>query len=486
MNYLFLLSVFLLVSSIGFSQKPLTGRPNILFIIADDWSYPHAGAYGDRVIRTPNIDRMAREGALFNNAYCASPSCSPSRAAILTGRFPHQLQAGANLWGYLPRKYLTYTQLLEQSGYSIGLTRKGWGPGNFEVGGYAQNPAGPSYKDFASFLTTIPKDKPFCFWFGTSDPHRPYEIGSGARSGLKASDVKVPGWLPDTDTVRNDILDYYFEIERLDRELGEMLSMLEEAGQLDNTLVVITSDNGMPFPRAKANLYDAGTRMPLIMRWKGKINAGQKINAFVSLTDLAPTFLQIAGQKVPDEMVGVSLWPLINGEKTATNRNRVFVERERHANVRKEELGYPSRAIRTDSFLYIRNYHPERWPSGDPDLYHSVGPYGDTDDSPSKQYILQNKAQQSIMHYFNLCFAKRPMEELYNLQTDPDQVNNLARDPKFTNILNTLAKGLTDWQAKTEDPRVGREPYSAFDTYPYFGPPVKGAPSTYKPNTSGN
>lgn len=481
-----LLTVSVLCVLCCFSQplSPTAGKPNILFVIADDWSYPHAGTYGDKVIKTPNIDRMAREGVLFNNAYCAAPSCSPSRAAILTGRFPHQLEAGASLWGYLPKNYPTYTQLLQQAGYYVGLTRKGWGPGNFAAGDYTENPAGSSYKDFASFFTSAPMDKPFCFWFGTTDPHRPYEAGSGAKWGMKISEVKVPGWLPDETVVRNDILDYYFEVQRLDRELGEILSMLEKVGQLENTLVVITSDNGMPFPRAKANLYDAGTRMPLIMRWKGKIKPGRQIKEFVSLTDLAPTFLEAAGQKVPNEMTGSSLWPLLEGKKIKENRQMVFVERERHANVREGDVGYPARAIRTADFLYIRNYHPERWPAGDPDLYHSVGPYGDTDDSPSKQYILQNKDQKSVIPFYIRGFAKRPAEELYDLKLDPDQLSNVAGNPKYSNHLKNLAKELNRWQEKTKDPRAGNKSNVSFDAYPYFGPPMEGAPSIYKPQTS--
>lgn len=383
--------------------------------------------------------------------------------------------------GLFTKKYLTYTQILQKDGYYVGLTRKGWGPGNFEAGGYAGNPAGTSYNDFAAFFTAAPKDKPFCFWFGTTDPHRPYEVGTGAKSGMKASDVKVPGWLPDAPVVRNDILDYYYEVERLDRELGDMLSMLEKAGQLDNTLVVITSDNGMPFPRAKANLYDAGARLPLIMRWKGKIQLGRQIKEFVSLTDLAPTFLEAAGQKVPTEMAGSSLWPLLEGKKTKENRQRVFFERERHANVRKGNLGYPGRAIRTNDFLYIKNYNPERWPAGDHELYHSVGPYGDIDDSPSKQYILENKEQKAMISFFNRGFAKRPADELYDIKIDPDQLNNVAGNPKYANILKTLVKELNTWQVKTKDPRAGNKNNAAFDAYPYFGPPVEGAPSTYQP-----
>jgi arylsulfatase A-like enzyme len=221
--------------------------------------------------------------------------------------------------------------------------------------------------------------------------------------------------------VRNDILDYYFEVERLDRELGEMLQLLEKTGQLDNTLVVITSDNGMPFPRGKANLYDPGTRVPLIMRWKGKIKPGKRIEEFVSLTDVAPTFLEATGSDLPVGMAGKSLLPLLEGRRSSDSRQMVFTERERHANVRKGDVGYPARAIRTNNYLYINNYKPERWPSGDPELYHSVGPYGDIDDSPTKQYILANKDRQGVMPYFIRGYAKRLADELYDLKKDPNQ-----------------------------------------------------------------
>ena len=257
---LFVCSVLFGLFSFEKPQPVAATQPNILFVIADDWSYPHASIYGDKVIKTPNFDRVAREGALFDNAYCAAPSCSPSCAAILTGQMPHRLEQRANLWGVLDKQYPNYTRILENQGYYVGLTRKGYGPGNFKAGGYDFNPAGKPYPDFATFYAQAPKDKPFCFWFGTTDPHRPYDLGTGEQAGMKPGQVQVPGWLPDSPVVRGDILDYYFEVQRLDRELGEMLKILEDVGQLDNTLVVVTSDNGMPFPRGKATLYDSGTR----------------------------------------------------------------------------------------------------------------------------------------------------------------------------------------------------------------------------------
>lgn len=475
-----LITAFALVLSVCcFAERE--EKPNILFVIADDWSFPHAGAYGDKVVRTPNIDEVARLGVLFTNAFTAAPSCTPSRAAILTGRYPHELEQGANLWGFLPKQFDNYTTILEQAGYYVGLNGKGWGPGNFQAGGYEHNPAGKSFKNFAAFLEERPDSKPFSFWFGSQNPHRPYESGAGAKSGLHPDQVVVPGWLPDVAEARNDILDYYYEVEQFDRQLGELLQLLKSTGEYEKTLIVITGDNGMPFPRAKANAYDAGARIPLIISMPGTTPA-MRVDDLVSLTDLAPTILELAGQTIPKEMSGESLWPLLT-KGSAQTRHAVFIERERHANVRNPELGYPVRAIRTKDYLYIRNYAPERWPAGDPELYHSVGPFGDVDDSPSKQFILNNRRDITVAPFFERGFAKRPAHELYDLRKDPDQLNNVAADPAYKEVLAVLKKQLNAWQTSTADPR-GRKGAVNFDSYPYYGPPVKGAPSAYKAPTN--
>lgn len=440
-------------------------RPNVLFCIADDWSWPHAGIYGDPVVKTPNFDRIAREGALFLNAFCAAPSCTPSRAAILTGKYPHQLEEGANLWGFLPKKYRVYPDLLEAAGYHVGVMRKGWGPGNFQAGGRARNPAGPAFKSFQEFLNSVPPDKPFCFWFGSQDPHRPYEKGSGAAAGMDPSKVFVPPHLPDTLEVRHDILDYYVEVMRFDRELGELLGALESRGQLDNTLIVVTSDNGMPFPRCKTNLHDSGSHMPLAIRWPARLAGGKVIREFVSLTDLAPTFLEAAGLEPSPEMNGQSLLPLLASERQE-GRGRVFIERERHANVRKGDLSYPARAIRTAQFLYIQNLRTDRWPAGDPEMWKAVGEFGDCDNGPSKELILSDR--EKFADAFRLAFEKRPAEELYDLSKDPHQLKNVATESEYVSVRKKLQNDLERWQGRTQDPRItgaGDE----FDRYPYFG-----------------
>ena len=453
------------------AQRTPTQPPNILLIVADDWGYPHAGAYGDKVVKTPTFDRIAREGTLFRNAFAAAPSCTPSRASLLTGRAPHELGEGGNLWGYLPVKFDTYPDLLERSGYTVGHTRKGWGPGNFAAGGRTRNPAGPQFASFGEFYKQAPKDKPFCFWFGSNDPHRPYEPGSGGRSGLKAEQVVVPAFLPDTSEVRSDILDYYFEIERLDREAGEIIRTLEQAGQLDNTIVVFTSDNGMPFPRAKANVYDGGTHVPLAIRFPARSKTGHVRDELVVLTDLAPTLLELAGVKASQPMTGRTLTPLLSGAKQA-GRDRVFVERERHAQVRRGDLSYPSRAVRTERFLYIRNLRPDRWPAGDPEMYFSVGPFGDIDGGPSKDLVLGRRTDPQIAAAFARATGKRPAEELYDLRSDPGQLENVAGKREYERSKKDLRAMLDKWMRDTGDPRSTADD-DRWDRYPYYGNPGK-------------
>jgi len=442
-------------------------QPNILFCIADDWSWPHASIYGDKVVRTPTFDRVAKEGALFTQTFCASPSCTPSRAAILTGRYPHQLREGGNLWGFLPYEFPVFPDLLAKAGYTIGLQGKGWGPGNFEAGGWKRNPAGPAFKSFDQFLKSVPKGKPFFFWFGSSDPHRPYDAGTGAGAGMDRESVSRPACFPDSPEVRSDILDYYFEVQRFDGQIAKMLKLLEDSGQLDNTIIVITSDNGMPFPRCKTNLYDSGCRMPLAIRWPKNVKAGATIDELVSLIDLAPTFLEVAEVKPVSGIIGKSLLPLLAGA-AKQQRDAVFFERERHANVRKGDLGYPSRAVRTKDFLYIRNLRPDRWPAGDPTMWKAVGAFGDIDESPSKTYIMQHRSDTGVAPFFELAMAKRPAEELYDLSKDPGQTNNVAGVATYAEAQKGMAARLDSWMKETKDPRAsggGDE----FDKYPYFG-----------------
>jgi arylsulfatase A-like enzyme len=443
-------------------------RPNILFCLADDWGWPHAGVYGDKVVRVPTFDRIAREGVLFTHAFSAAPSCTPSRASILTGQAPHRLGEGASLYGPLDKSFAVYPDLLEKSGYAVGYMGKGWGPGDFRAAGRSRNPAGPVYKSFGEFLKKVSIDQPFCFWFGSHDPHRPYPRGSGVKAGLKLEDVQVPHYLPDTLEVRGDILDYYARVETFDRDVAEILRELDVSGRAGNTLVVISGDNGWPFPRGKANLYDAGTRQPLAICWPDRIKGRRALDEFVSLTDLAPTYLEAAGLKPLAEMIGQSLIPLLEGKKQ-TGRGSIFIERERHANVRKGNLSYPSRAIETKEFLYIRNFRSDRWPAGDPEVWKSVGPFGDCDGGPSKEFILSHQEEKSYLNFFEKAFAKRPPEELYDLRSDPSQLTNVAANAVYQSEKSGLNQALQHWMESTADPILpgGDDPW---DKFPYGGP----------------
>ncbi len=463
-------------------------RPNILFCISDDQSYAHTGANGDPVVKTPAFDRVAREGLRYVHAFCNAPTCGPSRSAILTGQPIWRLEEAGNIHSTLPARFATYTELLQDAGYSIGYTGKGWSPGRLEVGGRSMNPAGhafqrrrmkPPFKamrntdyagNFADFLKQVKEDQPFCFWLGTSEPHRGFELGAGRKTGKDPAKAVVPPIFPDNEIVRNDILDYLVEVETFDQQVGRAIKLLDERGQLDNTIVVITSDHGMPFPRAKASLYDAGSRVPLAIRWpKGIRQPGRVVDAFVNLSDLAPTFLEAAGLKPPTMMTAWSLTDTF-GTKMALDRKAAFIGMERHDGCRKGGKGYPCRAIRTKEFLYIYNFEPMRWPSGSPDstvCARSI-PYGEIDSSPTKTFMMEHRNEHGIARLAELAFGMRPAEELYDLKVDPHQMNNVAGKPDYQSAQARLRGHLFDHLRRTKDPRVvgGKVEW---DYYPYYG-----------------
>jgi N-sulfoglucosamine sulfohydrolase len=329
-----------------------------------------------------------------------------------------------------------------------------------------KNPAGRAYASFAKFLEDTPADTPFCYWFGSFHPHRPYAPGSWKKSGKwNLSDAIVPAYLPDTPEVRGDLLDYYAAIELFDRQAAEILAALDAAGRRDNTLVAITSDNGMSFPRAKCNLYDWGTRMPLAIRWPGRVKPGSRSDGFVSHTDLAPTFLQAAGREPAPSMTGHSLLPLPTGGGSSQNdavRSRVFTGRERHSPSREHALGYPCRALRTRDFLYIRNFRPDRWPAGDPPGS------ADVDPSPTRDFMVRNRESREIQRYSRMAFDRRPEEELYDLRKDPAQVKNVAGLPQYRDAQKKAAAALTAYLGQTGDPRIGTDG-DVFDRYPFWG-----------------
>lgn len=441
-------------------------RPNILFCIADDWGGgPHAGVLGDKVIKTPTFDRLARDGVLFPYTYVPAPSCTPCRGGILTGQAIHRLEEGGNLWSRLSAKFKCYPALLEEAGYAIGLERKGWGPGTIQGTGRTRNPAGPSFKNFEQFLATVPEGKPFCFWAGSSDPHRGYAYRSGIAAGMKPEDVEVPPWLPDTPEVRSDILDYYVEVQRFDRDIGRRIALLEKTGKLENTLVIMTGDHGMPFPRAKCNLYDSGSRVPFVVSWPAKVKGGRVVDDFISFTDIAPTFLEAAGLERLPEMTGRSfLDVLLSGKSGRVDpaRDKVFVERERHTVCRPGGQSYPVRMIRTHDYMYIRNLRPQLWPAGDPEVFRDI------DGSPSRNEVVNRRHEPAIAPFFELACGKRPAEELFDLSKDPQQIRNVAGEAEYAEVQKRLRAELDKWMLETDDPRAKGET-DFFDKIPYVG-----------------
>lgn len=475
-SILLLSAVLLCLSPRAFAAE--AARPNILFIIFDDWGWQHAGAHGCDWVKTPNFDRIAREGVLFRNAFTSNPKCSPCRATILTGRNSWQLEEAVCHGGLFPPKFAVYPDLLEAGGYAVGLTGKGWGPGEFKLEGRTRNPAGPSFdaftqkaptkaiattdypRNFQAFLEQRDKARPFCFWMGFKEPHRAYEEGSGTRLGKKLDEVKVPGYLPDNAVVRGDLADYAIEVEWGDRQIGRTLELLEKQGLLEDTLIIVTSDHGMPFPRVKGQIYEDGYHLPLAMRWGRGIRPGRVVDDFVNVRDLAPTYLELAGLPIHEQMTGRSLAALLRSEAGGfvEDRRVMLVGKERHDLGRPNDWGYPVRAIRTPEFFYSHNYHPERWPACNPETG-----YGNCDDGPTKSWIVENRGP-----FYDLAFACRPEEELYDIVKDPECLRNLAADPAQATLKKQLREKMESLLREEKDPRVVGDP-AIFDTYQYLG-----------------
>jgi len=519
----------LLVCCSAITKPALAKRPNILFAFADDWGR-YAGAYAalspgglSDVVRTPHFDRVARQGVLFRHAFVTAPSCTPCRSSLLSGQYFWRTGRGAILQGAVWDPQIpTFPLLLKDGGYHIGHSYKVWSPGTptnapYGAKAYAYNKRGNRFSGFSQvvsrsddpqatrqavldevrgnfrdFLADRQQDEPFCYWFGPTNCHRKWIQGSGkALWGLNPDDLrgKLPKFLPDQDVVRQDVCDYLGEVQAFDAALGVLLDELQRIGAADNTLMIVSGDHGMPgMPRGKCNLYDFGVAVPLAISWKGHFPGPRVCDDFVNLMDLAPTLLDAAGSPVPDVMTGRSLLPILTSRASGQvdpTRDHVIVGRERHvAAARTGQLPYPQRALRTKDFLYIRNFAPERWPMGTAPGYgqpaakmpaanllqnNTFVAFGDLDASPTKAFILTHRQDAKMAPFFDLGFGRRPAEELYELSSDPDQVHNLADDPRFAATRSQLQGRLMDALKRTGDPRVvgdGR----TFDRPPFAGP----------------
>jgi len=429
-------------------------RPNIILLIADDMAWDDCGAYGHKTVRTPNLDKLAREGMRFNRAFLTASSCSPSRSSMITGRYPHSTGAEQLHWPLAPNQ-VTFVELLKRAGYWTAAAGK-WHLGEavkdrFDLvkeanpaGFRLANPAGPAPKADASgasgageWLPTLrarPKGKPFFLWLAAFDPHRNYEEGI-IPNPHRLEDVVVPPYLADVPETRKDLALYYDEITRLDDNVGELLAELDRQGERDNTLVLFLSDNGRPFPRAKTTLYDSGIKAPWLVRWPKQVKSGSASNSLVSAVDLAPTFLALAGIKAESSFQGKSFLPILKTPKSVI-RETVFAERHWH------DFDDHARAVRSERYKYIRNYYPDIPGTPPADAVRSL----------TFQAMRRLRDEGKLSQPQLACFTKpRPEEELYDTEVDPHELRNLAGDPKHLTQLNQLRKALGEWQRSTGD-----------------------------------
>jgi N-sulfoglucosamine sulfohydrolase len=529
-----------LISNLSIQAAELH-RPNILFAFADDWGR-YAGAYAkidgagtiSDVVRTPHFDRVAKEGVLFRHAYVSAPSCTPCRSALLSGQHFWRTGKGAILLGaFWDGSQPAYPLLLKESGYHIGQTYKVWSPGDpvdAPYGGntYAYEKSGSRFNKFSenvtrmvaegmaldsaknilfdevknnldAFLADRKEGAPFCYWFGATNVHRKWTKGSGKKLWNIDPDTlqgKMPPFLPDVPEVREDLADYFGEIAAFDGALGVLMKRLEEIGELDNTLIVVSGDHGAPgFPHGKCNLYDFGSSVPLAMRWGGA-SSGRVVDDLISLTDLAPTFLELGGVAKPDRMTGNSIVPLLKSEvqgRVDTKRDAVFIGRERHVDdARPDFTPYPQRAIRTHDFLYIINFRPDRWPMGDHYRLDGSNPptpeeltedtrstLRDVDAGPTKAWLVGVRHDPRWRTLFDKEFGKRPREELYDLRKDPHQTKNVAQELAYASTRESLEKRLLNELIRTEDPRL-IDDGKYFETPPLSGPVAKNAAASKK------
>ena len=452
---MFRLSYFIrgsLLFFLFFAGSVTAQHPNIVFIIGDDVGCYDLGCYGNQGIWTPNIDKLANDGLYFGNVYLTTSSCSPSRVSIITGRYPHNTGA-AELHSPLPSGQVLFPEILRKNGYYTAQAGKwhfghtavknnndtaGLGPAvqAFDRISVARDDNGDGGEEmWVKILQERPKDKPFFMWFASYDSHRPW--GADQFPGKKATpeEVWVPDFLWDGPATRQDLASYYNEIMRLDHFVGEVMKELERQGVADNTIVIFTSDNGRPFPRCKTRLYDSGIKTPLLVRWPGHIRPGLHSASLVSIIDLAPTLLEVAGIEVPRTFQGKSFAALFNDPQQSF-RTYVFAEHNWH------DYEAWERMVRTKNYLYILNKRTR---------FDEWGP-ADAVRSPSMRELYdawQNGKLDPAQK--NIYLKPRPAEELYQVSRDPFQFTNLAQDIRFRNDLVRLGNILTQWETATGD-----------------------------------
>ena len=428
---------------------------NVVLLISDDQGISQCGCYGNPVIKTPNIDALAAGGVRFTHAFAVAASCSSSRSTIFTGLYPHQ----NGQYGLAHRTHKfgmhdwvqTLPALLKKNGYRTGVIGKLHVkpeqnfPYDFTVsqGIMGNRDVGAMAEKAAEFFERG-GDRPFFLSIGYSDPHRRRDgFGNDEDySGITPvrydpAEVIVPGFLPDTRIVRKELADMYQSVTRMDEGVGMVLDHLRLSGRYDDTLIIYISDNGIPFPNAKTNLYDAGVRLPMIVRSPAVARSGIVNHAMVSFLDLVPTILDWTGTAKPDyDLPGRSFLSVL-GQTETKGWDEVYHSHSFH----ELTMNYPMRSVRTRRFKYILNLFPEL-------------------EYPFASDLFASKTWQEILHSGSAWLGKRrvsdylqrPAEELYDVEKDPYEVANLAKNPDYSSVLKELRTKLKTMREQTNDP----------------------------------
>lgn len=407
----------------------MSAQPNVVVVITHDTGR-HLGTYG-RGVATPNLDRLASEGVVFERAFCAAPQCSPSRASLMTGLAPHRhgniglTHRGFRLHDDSYRR--TLPSLLSAAGYSthlFGFQHEAPSPHDLGYQQVVQMPGAPRHycrevaPIVADFVASRPA-RPFFAMVGFFETHRPFDPTAGA-----LDDVRVPPYLPDEPIVRRDVADLNEQVRRADRAVGQILDALNRSGLSENTLFLYTTDHGIAFPGAKGTLFDPGVEVSLIARGPGGFSSGRRIGALVSNVDVFSTILDLCGVAAPPETHGRSLLPLVRGEVERV-RDEVFFELTYHT-------AYdPMRGVRSERYKYIRSFadRPLHFP-----------PH--VDPSPTKDLLRERG-------FFD---TRRPPEMLFDLERDPLERANLAADAAYADVRQALRARLDRWMRETGDP----------------------------------
>ena len=424
-----------------------TAKPNILILIGDDISYNDFSCTGSKIIKTPNIDQLAKNGIIFNNAYLTASSCSPSRVSILTGRYPHNTGA-AELHSAVPANQLAFPKILKENGYytaqagkwhfgESGAQPKGLFLNAFDrVGGSQADAGGPGGENrWVEYLKQRPKNKPFFMWFAAHDAHREWDDEDKPVKYHNA-DIRVPSNLVDTRATRMDLASYYEEVSRFDHYIGKVMDELKAQGVLDNTLIIVMADNGRPFPRNKTRMYDEGIKTPFVVHMPGRnLQKGRTSSSMLSVIDIAPTVLDLAGIKSPPNFQGKSFKKIIE-QPNVKFRNYAFAEHNWHSFKAYERM------VRNDHLVYIENGLPELNNMGATDIM------GGAAGMDLKKEFLDGRASTLQSAIF---ITPQPRYELYDYKKDPDQLNNLYGRKEFQAEQEKLASILKIWKRDTGD-----------------------------------